>query len=164
MEWTQGRRRHRRGRGDRWGGDKWRYGTWGQGWQNWHEGRDQRWDDARDQADSNANRIGGQECLTGPAQHPLVFTANRSLGANTPTAVAGASTATAIAGASTTTAVAGAGARVYQDYEIFNLNLFQTWQTWTNTWKQHNVALKFFRDKAEKDGVDHVLFDNKNQN
>ena len=32
--------------------------------------------------------------------------------------------------------------------------------TWTDTYKQHNVALKYFRDSAEKEGLDAVNFSN----
>ena len=157
-----------------WSSDGWWRTDWQGGWQGGWER--EKWDEA----DSKRHRSRGQQSPTvytspGPpgvwqSQSVGLCRATAVAGASTTAAVAGAdanaavaggSAATAVAGASTTTAVAGAGARVYQDYEIFNLNLFQTWQTWTNTWKQHNVALKLFRDKAEKDGVDHVLFDNK---
>ena len=62
-------------------------------------------------------------------------------------------------------AVAGAGnaggtAGPIFDLEYFRNRPFLTRGTWTDTYKQHNVALKYFRDSAEKEGLDVVNFSN----
>jgi hypothetical protein len=43
---------------------------------------------------------------------------------------------------------------------IWNLEYFQSFRSWTGTYKQHNIALKWFRDSSEQRGQHSVIFDN----
>ena len=44
--------------------------------------------------------------------------------------------------------------------EIFDLNYFRGYTDFTATYKQHNIALKWFRDSSEREGRTQVIFSN----
>ena len=57
-------------------------------------------------------------------------------------------------------AVAGTSAGDPAAPQIYGLEYFQNFNTWTSTYKQHNIALKWFRDSSERGGLDRVTFSN----
>ena len=57
------------------------------------------------------------------------------------------------------TAVAGAGSSG-GNTQVFPVEYFLQWQGWTDTCKQHNVALKYFRDYAEEYALTVIHFTN----
>jgi hypothetical protein len=57
-------------------------------------------------------------------------------------------------------AVAGTSASDPAALQIFDLEYFRSFDSWTSTYKQHNIALKWFRDSKERIGEDCVIFCN----
>ena len=47
-----------------------------------------------------------------------------------------------------------------RDPEVYDHAYFSGYPKFTKSWTQHNIALKWFREKAEADGVDYVTFSN----
>ncbi len=62
-------------------------------------------------------------------------------------------------------AVAGTGDVDLDDTRaqvVYNLEYFQSFCSWTGSYKQHNIALKWFRDSSEPQSRTCVVFDNTN--
>ena len=162
----------------------WCHGGWHENW--WQERlQDNSWDQwpAPDWSDWTQGQA--TAAVAGAGNAAAVAGAGNAAAGNA-AAVAGASNAAAFAGVGNGAgvpgvgdgaAVAGAASSTESSTERFteslsadrnfDLEYFRRESeiltragTWTDTYKQHNVALKYFRDSAEKEGLDVVNFSN----
>ncbi len=158
--------RANRSRGNAWQGwvDRSTHGSW-----DHHGGWGQRWsDDGTWQANRNRGRDTLESDWRDWSGHDRTASAAPAPAAPAPAAPAPAAPAPAAPAPATPpisgnqeadSAVAATGI-AEPSVELFDLAYFQNFREYTNTYKHHNIALKWFRDSSERAGLSEVMFSN----